>query len=180
MRKGGGTNEHWKPIPGFTDLYEVSNMGRVRTFSTKKLKTQSGGKGTTSRYRYVTLYKNNKNTKLMTHRLVAKAFVPNPAGYPNVLHIKNDRENNRASNLKWGTQLHNHLDAVRDGTHKSAPLLLGVDQPLSKLNPDKIREIRSIRDSGLHFTQEGLAAQFGVSRGTLRSILKNKHWRHVT
>jgi NUMOD4 motif len=171
--------ERWAPIENYENLYEISNLGKIRVIATKTIKAQSGGPGTNSRYRYVTLYKKNKSEKLTVHRLVAKAFVPNPKNLPYALHIKNNRENNAATNLKWGTQLDNHKDAVREGTYRLPPIMIGVEQPKAKLDPEKIRQIRNIRDSGKPFTQVKLAAQFGISRGTLRSILANKHWRHV-
>lgn len=52
------------------------------------------------------------------HRLVARAFIPNPNNYPYVRHLDDDPRNNHADNLDWGTQYHNHLDAVRNGTYR--------------------------------------------------------------
>jgi len=45
------------------------------------------------------------------HRLVAEAFVPNPEGLPNVLHLDGDRENNHYTNLRWSNTQSNHEDA---------------------------------------------------------------------
>lgn len=171
--------EKWLPVEGYEGLYDISNLGFVRTCSSGELKKQSGGPGTGSRYKYVTLYKNNIGTKIVVHRLVAKHFIENPNDYPYVLHTKNNRENNAASNLRWGTQFHNHLDAVRDGTYKPFKVMRGNEQPKAKLTPDAVRQIRIIRDGGVWVSQVSLAKQFGISRGTLRSILKNNHWKHV-
>lgn len=168
----------WKRIVGYEELYSISESGEVLAHVSNEIKCQSGGHSK-SRYKYVTLYKDNVGTKLTVHRIVAKHFVKNPKGHPYVLHKNDDRSNNRASNLKWGTQKHNHNDSVRNGTAKLPPIMIGVDQPRAKLTPDKVRQIRAIRDGGLRFTQVGLAKKFAISRGTLRSILKNKHWRHV-
>lgn len=180
MRQGGGKRvEKWRAIRGYEMLYEISNLGNVRTVATGSVKQQSGGPGTSCRYKYVTLYRENIGRKIMVHRLVATTFIPNPRGYPYVLHRQNDRTNNAALNLKWGTQFHNHLDAVREGTYKPFRPMRGTDNPLAKLNPQKVRQIRAIRDSGVWVAQEALAIQFGISRGTLRSILKGEHWKHV-
>jgi len=168
--------EVWKTIEGFEN-YEISNLGNVRVKGTDEVKKQSGGPGTNTRYFYVTLYKNNVGKKIQVHRLVAKHFIPNPNNYPYVLHADDDRTNNTEFNLKWGTQLHNHIDCVRNGNYKLPPYMRGVDQPLSKLNPKKVRKIRKLRKRGV--TQEKLASMFEVSRGTIRSILNGVSWRHV-
>lgn len=171
-------NEIWKWIEGYEELYQISNLGRVCNFE-GSMKAQSGTLGPRSRYKYVTLYKNNVGTKIQVHRLVARHFIPNPNNYPNVLHKKNDRSNNASSNLKWGTQQHNIQDAIKHGTFKNPPIFVGTQQWNAKLNDETVRQIRIIRDSGKWISQEALAAQFGVSRGTLRAVLSGKSWGHV-
>lgn len=52
------------------------------------------------------------------HRLVAKAFVPNPNNYQYVRHLDDDPTNNCIENLAWGTQLDNHNDCVRNGNYR--------------------------------------------------------------
>ena len=170
--------EVWCWIEGYEILYQVSNLGRVCSYN-GKMKTQSGTLGPKSRYKYVTLYKNNVGTKLQVHRLVAKHFIPNPHNYPNVLHKKNDRANNKVTNLKWGTQKDNIGDAIREGTYRKPPIYVGTQQWNAKLNEEKVREIRKIKALGERVSQEELAARFGISRGTLRFVLSGKSWRHV-
>lgn len=53
------------------------------------------------------------------HRLVGKAFIPNPNNYPNVLHKDDVKTNNWVGNLYWGTQKDNHEDCVRNGNYKA-------------------------------------------------------------
>lgn len=55
---------------------------------------------------------------LRVHRLVAEAFIPNPEGYDIVMHLDNDKSNNSASNLKWGTVSENTQQAYDDGLIK--------------------------------------------------------------
>ncbi len=169
--------EIWVPIKGYKRYYEISNLGSVRSITTEKIKKQSGGPGTSTRYFYVTLYKNNVGTKIQIHRLVAKHFIPNPDNYPYVLHKNDDRTMNSEYDLKWGNQLHNHLDCVRNGNYKLPPYMRGTDQPRSKLNPKKVRKLRRLRKKG--YTQERLATLLGVSRGTVRAVLNDISWRHV-
>ena len=49
------------------------------------------------------------------HRLVAMAWIPNPDNLPMVMHLDNDRSNNKVSNLRWGTQSDNMIQATNDG-----------------------------------------------------------------
>lgn len=120
------TIEEWKPIEDYDGLYEISNMGRVRSISrvtidkngnmhsvpSRILKTKARvGKGTIQ-YAIVALCKNGNIHAQSVHRLVAKAFVPNPDNKPFVDHIDTDPSNNRADNLRWVTQHENALNPL--------------------------------------------------------------------
>ena len=95
---GGSPCTHWRPVPGYTGLYEVSEDGRVRNARTKRVlsrKTERNG------YVRVHLSKDGCSKSVLLHRVVAAAFVPNPDGLPTVNHIDEDKANNAASNLEW-------------------------------------------------------------------------------
>lgn len=96
--------EHWKPIAGYEELYEVSDLGRVRSLKVGRcLKPQLAGLG----YKKVELYRTGKKKSVFVHRLVAKAFVPNPSKFLEVNHIDEDKSNNAASNLEWCSRKYN-------------------------------------------------------------------------
>jgi hypothetical protein len=110
--------EIWKDIIGYEGLYQVSNMGRVRSADRllpfgKHKKVLYKGKIKTIQYlkksghAFVYLWKENKMKVSYVHRLVAQAFIHNPKNYPIVMHIDNNPANNLPSNLQWGTQTHN-------------------------------------------------------------------------
>ena len=101
--------EQWKPIAGYEGLYEVSNLGRVRSLNyhregrTKILKPGRVGGG----YLMVVLCKDGKVRCMKVHRLVASAFLPNPLGLETVNHIDEDKTNNDVSNLEWMSRTDN-------------------------------------------------------------------------
>ena len=117
------TNEIWKVIPGYDGRYEVSSHGRIKTYSNARWGNKAQGrimtlKKTTAGYPCVTLYKpfsNGQRTYCMVHRLVAKAFIPNPENKETVNHIDGNKENNIVTNLEWATHSENSTHAVRTG-----------------------------------------------------------------
>lgn len=102
--------EIWKEVAGYNGRYLVSNIGNVISNS---FLGKSGKVGylkpaiTAQGYICYTLYKNRKPKRMFAHRLVAKAFIPNPDGKPYIDHINTIRTDNRVSNLRWCTQKEN-------------------------------------------------------------------------
>ena len=64
-------------------------------------------------YRYVTFRKDGKQYTLKVHRLVAKAFIPNPDNLPEVNHKNEDKSNNSVENLEWCSTQYNHEYGTR-------------------------------------------------------------------
>ena len=96
--------EIWKDIEGYEGLYQVSNMGRVRSLRRNIiLKIKIGSNG----YERVVLSVNNIPKGYSIHRLVANTFIPNPDNYPIVNHKDENKTNNRVDNLEWCTQKYN-------------------------------------------------------------------------
>ena len=99
------SKEHWKPVPEYEGLYEVSNSGQVRSVYRYKtiLKPMISNAG----YERVDLFKDRKRKQFSVHRLVALAFIENPEGKPFVNHKDENKLNNEASNLEWVTHSEN-------------------------------------------------------------------------
>lgn len=115
--------EIWKDIKGYEGLYQVSNLGRLRTLqryniSKKKhekickiLKLGEHRQG----YQTTMLSKDGKQKAYLVHRLVAETFIRNEKSNPEVNHIDADKTNNCVSNLEWVTAKENSIHATRLG-----------------------------------------------------------------
>lgn len=118
--------EIWKDIEGYEGIYQVSNLGRVKSIA-RKVKYSRGNH---SYYQYqqerllsanqksngyleCSLYKDSKRTHKYIHRLVADAFIDNPNNLPVVNHIDEDKQNNKVDNLEWCTVSYNNTYGTR-------------------------------------------------------------------
>lgn len=102
----GDFMEVWKNIEGFNGDYQISNLGRVKSFkfSTPKiLRYKTNNKG----YKWVCLSLNGVQRNLLVHRLVAMHFLENNKNYEIINHIDENPANNNVSNLEWCTQSEN-------------------------------------------------------------------------
>ena len=159
--------EEWRPVEGFEGIYEVSNLGRVRNI-------KKGGRLMTPQkvahgYIQIRLHKNGEKTQWLLHRLVAKAFIPNPENKEQVNHKDLDKSHNTVDNLEWVTRDENlqHAEKFkpwctrRNSWRDGAP----EDKPnyTANLWRSKVRPLREHK--GL--TQEELAAACCVRLDTL-------------
>ena len=107
------TEEVWKDIEGYEDRYQISNFGNVRSICGVSIirKTSIDNKG----YVAVTIKKQGQSHRYRIHRLVAKAFIPNPDNKPQVNHINGIKTDNRVGNLEWCTDSENKKHAYANG-----------------------------------------------------------------
>lgn len=117
--------EIWKPIKGFEGIYEISNLGNLRSCDrmvkhyiegfTRKYKGQSkksrlGKDG----YLRCTLKNDGKIYHCRLHRLVAEAFIDKNDSFEVVNHINGNKIDNRVANLEWCTISENTIHAVKN------------------------------------------------------------------
>ena len=103
-------SEIWKDITGYEGLYQVSNLGRVKSlprvnrcvdkYYTRKGKVLTGHPDKDG-YLVVHLSKNGIERRFRVHRIVAKSFIPNSNKLPQVNHINEIVNDNRVANLEW-------------------------------------------------------------------------------
>lgn len=173
-------DETWRPVVGYEGLYEVSDLGRVRSVTSdgrqrrrrlgRVLKQGNAPHG----YKTVGLSKGSAGVETLTvHCLVLTAFTgPKPTG-KETRHLDGDPGNNTLGNLAWGTRSENSQDTVRHGRWKN-PRSIGEDHHLAKLTEAQVREIV---DSPL--PRYILARRFGVNWSTIDRVKKRVTWRHL-
>ena len=113
--------EIWKDIKGYEGLYQISNLGRVKSFprngtikQERILKQTIDNNG----YLIVGLHKNNKAKKVCVHWLVADAFIPKGKEDEVINHIDGNKLNNNLNNLERCSQKHNVRESIRLGLQK--------------------------------------------------------------
>lgn len=181
--------ERWLPVVGFEGLYEVSDLGRVRSVDRVEVYERvlaNGRMVRISRHREGRMLRPGtvksghqlvalgRGRSKLVHALVLAAFVgPRPAGHDSC-HYDGDPANNRLSNLRWGTRAENVHDAQRHGTFRggSGP---GEASPRARLNDAQVRTIRAANDDQIAV----LAAEYGVTRSAIRAVRSRKTWSHV-
>ena len=165
--------ERWLPVGGYEGLYEVSNLGRVRSLYFQPPRLCKFGKDQTG-YPTVMLSKDRKRKPFTVHRLVAVAFHGHKrnALHIEVAHLDGDMANPRADNLKWVSKVENRAHRLLHGTHDA-----GEQNSGAKLTVEAVREIRSYPPYRIDMKE--LAHRFGVSRHTIDSVRKGQTWRHV-
>jgi hypothetical protein len=104
--------EEWRDVLGFEELYQVSNLGKVRTIKNgeAEMSQQENRNG------YMTVHLRNKGVerRAMVHRLVAEAFISNPDELKDVNHKNGDKSDNRVENLEWVSHSDNMTHSFRE------------------------------------------------------------------
>ena len=177
--------EIWKSIKGYEGLYEVSNLGRVKSLLYGKeriLKPQKQRNG----YLHIILCKNVKMKTFKVHRLVATAFIPNPECFEQINHKDEDKTNNCVSNLEWCSSKYNKNYGSRN--ERIASALTNHPARSKAVEASKYPDFRTIE---LCFSSTNEAGRNGYSSGNVSSCCrgcfnregnnkyKNFYWRYA-
>lgn len=174
--------EIWKDIEGYKGLYQVSNLGGVkslsrviimknqakRTINEKILKPSYNGD---NGYLFVVLCKNGKNTPTFIHRIVALSFKENTEHKPQVNHKNGKKDDNRLENLEWATPQENTIHAYSFGLTTK-----GSARYNSKLSEE---EAKSIKYDLAHLSYNKISEIFGMSKANISKIRLGKIWKHI-
>lgn len=177
----GGCMETFKDIEGFEGLYQVSDLGRVKSLAKRSghclrkdriLKTQLTKDG----YEFVKLMKDSKQYTFRVHRLVAQAFKVRGEG-DTVNHIDGNKLNNTPANLEYCDRHAQMKHAYKLGL-KTAKR--GADNSQAKLTPDDVRYIRRVyKRQSTEFGTVALAKRFGCSDRVIGLILRGLSYKNV-
>lgn len=105
-------NEEWRDIKGYENVYQVSNLGRVRSLHYGRTRILAQAENIDG-YLVVNLCVNMNKKSLRVHRLVSGAFIANPQNKPQVNHIDENKKNNHIKNLEWATEKENSTYGTR-------------------------------------------------------------------
>ena len=163
--------EIWKDVEGYEGLYQVNQFGEVKSlpkqiglgYITKEkiLKPRCNNSG----YLIVNLSKDGKGLNKTVHRLVAKAFIPNPEGLPEIDHIDGDKTNNVVENLQW-------ISHVENNRKKTT----GIGIP---------KRVENVETGEIFETMTAAADKYNVSKVAISNAVKRGgrsagyHWRVI-
>lgn len=171
--------EIWKDVVGFEGLYQVSSSGRI-----KRLHRITNGFNWPSMI--LSTYHNNvtgyikvglkipkgKQINHSVHRLVAKAFIPNPENKSDVNHINGIKSDNRIENLEWCTESENGKHAFRIGLKKPTRICKLTESDVlfirSKYIPGKMDGVMIHREFFKH-----------VSYQAIKEVISKRTWAHI-
>lgn len=172
--------ETWREISGYEGLYEVSDLGRVRSLD-RTCGHRWGGVAVKrgmiraqpldkDGYPHVVLSREGRLSTKKVHRLVAQHFVANPEGHTEINHRDSNKANARADNLEWCSRRENQVHAASNGAFG------GTTNPkrAKKLTAASVAEMRGGFASGESLEQ--LAARFGVSKATASRVVRSLIW----
>jgi hypothetical protein len=180
--------EIWKDIQGYEGLYQVSNLGRVKSLPRRIVDRKNNRffkgrvlKSYLDKDGYPTTIMSNKNKKrvIHVHRLVAETFIPNPENKGTVNHIDGNKQNNRVGNLEWCTQLENIRHAFSMGL-KNNNHCTGEANYASKLSESDVKFMRAnFISRSKDFGITAMAKRFNITTGHAAQVIYRKVWKHV-
>ena len=163
--------EIWRDVVGYEDWYKISNLGRVWHKKNKYYVSISSPKGS---YKMLRLTTDEGSKVKRLHRLLAKAFIPNPNNKECINHKDGNKLNNDLSNLEWISRGDNIRHAFDIGLVDNS----GENSHNSKLKDDIVLEMRNAYNLGC-FSFAELGSAYGVTRSVAWKAVSGHTWSHI-
>mgnify|MGYP006447086611 CR=1 FL=1 len=154
------SEEQWKWVPGYEGRYEVSDLGRVRSYA--KGEPRVLRPGCMNRFGHCSVALGRRNSRTV-HSLVLETFVgPRPPGC-DVRHVNGNGSDNRLVNLAYSSRSENNRDIA---THSRR-----------KLTVEQVYELRLLRKNG--WTLARLSARFEICLSNAGYVASGRYYGHV-
>lgn len=162
------TDEVFKDIKGYEGLYQISNYGVVKNANGKLLTISKNQHG----YPTVKLSNGDRGKRMLLHRLLAIAFIPNPNNHNEINHINGIKSDNKLTNLEWCDRSHNikHSFDIGLNSHR------GSRNSNAKLTEKEVTEIRILQNI---LCNDKLSKLFGVRKTMISQINLGQAWKHI-
>ncbi|MFZ3045223.1 MAG: NUMOD4 domain-containing protein [Desulfatirhabdiaceae bacterium] len=167
--------EEWKDIPGYEEIYQASNTGKIKSLPRmcgqfhkepgKILVTTIKNNG----YPHVVLCKDGRKKNFTVHGLVALTFIGLRPEGQEVMHLDGNKRNPESTNLRYGSKSCNNAFTVDHGTNRTN------GRKLDNYKANRIREYLSVGITGAE-----LARHFGVGETTITNIRDNKNYKNIS
>lgn len=164
-------NEVWKDIIGYEQLYQVSNLGNIKSLNYRRTNKAHLLKQTINNdgYKLIMLYKKGKSKMLSVHRLVAQAFLDDYNKNLEVNHIDNNKQNNKIDNLEMLT--HKENTDYRDLTNKPTGN--------SHLKIEEVKRIREEKRNGKKINDVWITYKNKISLKGFEKVWYGVNWKEL-
>lgn len=173
----------WRTIEGFGDYMVNPNGDVMRTGYMRKTKYNTVYycephilKPATIKCGYLMVVltdSNGKRKNMLVHRLVAKAYIPNPNNKPVINHIDGNKANNVISNLEWCTYTENQNHALSNGLKR-----YGCAHPQSLLTREQVEDIRgNCTPYKKGFRIVDFAKKYNVSPQCISGVVHSRNYK---
>lgn len=172
--------ETWKDVVSYEGIYQVSNLGRIKSVPRKDRRGHPWSGRimkpdiTANGYCQILLSKDGVKEKRYVHHLVMESFVGTRPDGKQVNHINGDKTDNSIVNLEYCTSSENHFHSYRVLGKQAA---WGDKQGNAKLTKEQVLTIRS--EHANKITGRKLAKMFNVDEATISAIVLRKIWKHL-
>lgn len=170
-------SEEWKDIAGYEGLYQISNLGRIKSFHKWRGNKEyiTNGYPNKDGYMKIDLIKNGKKQVKSIHTLVLNTFLgiqPNK----DCNHKNGVKFDNHLENLEYCTKSENVKHAYSNLGKVST--LRGENNWTSKITENDAREIKRLYATGKYLQRE-IGQIFDITQAAVSLIVTEKNWKHL-